>query len=420
MIAPVFYPYPPVWPEGMVNHKLALAMKNAGWHIDVIIAGNPAAKSRYPSDEHARIELSDHVHIVNLTQAKNLWHKVRHTTKGLFLSGRILKHLAWGMSVNEMVAGLHAKQNFDFILSRAIPDYAHFAALLVHRQTRIPWIANWNDPTPNHKFPPPYGDGPASPLRPDIASWYQLIGKHATWHTFPCERMRQYICSYFPGNIEARSSVVPHIAMGGTAAYPKPADDVFSLCYAGSISPPRDVNVFLEGVKRFVQSREMVNGFQVRFMVDKPEIVADCANSMDLTSIVAIEPSVPYTQMPKMLDSSDILVIIEPPLEEGIFMPSKIVDYAQIGRPILAVAPSKGTLNDVISNHGGGLSVDCRSPEAVAGAIETFYAHWREGSLDRRYGSSSLMSLFSEDRVLDLYAKLFNKIGDNPLKTSFR
>jgi len=52
MIAPVFYPHPPIWPEGIVNAKLALAMKRAGWYIDIIIAGYPdGSERRYPSEE---------------------------------------------------------------------------------------------------------------------------------------------------------------------------------------------------------------------------------------------------------------------------------------------------------------------------------------------------------------------------------
>ena len=77
---------------------------------------------------------------------------------------------------------------------------------------------------------------------------------------------------------------------------------------------------------------------------------------MGVEDVIKIEAAVPYSQMPKVLAKSDVLVIIEAPLKEGIFMPSKIVDYVQIGHPILALTPVVGTITDIFSKHGGGYS----------------------------------------------------------------
>jgi hypothetical protein len=35
---------------------------------------------------------------------------------------------------------------YDVIMSRALPDYAHLPALMLARMSGLPWIANWNDP----------------------------------------------------------------------------------------------------------------------------------------------------------------------------------------------------------------------------------------------------------------------------------
>ena len=151
--------------------------------------------------------------------------------------------------------------------------------------------------------------------------------------------------------------------------------------------------------------------FSVRFLVDRPEIVAETAKTIAVENVIKIEAAVPYSQMPEMLAKSDVLVIIEAPLKESIFLPAKIVDYVQIGRPILALAPVVGTITDIFSTHGGGIAVDCQSPDAVAQALQTLYTHWKEGTLNRTYGSDSLISLFSEERVLGLYMDLFKKLS---------
>jgi hypothetical protein len=135
---------------------------------------------------------------------------------------------------------------------------------------------------------------------------------------------------------------------------------------------------------------------------------------MGIDDVIKIEAAVPYSQIPKALGQSDALVIIEAPLKEGIFMPGKIVDYVQIGRPILALTPAVGTINDIFSKHGGGIAIDCQSPDAVAQALQKLYAHWKEGTLDSAYSSDSLYSLFSEERVLQQYMDLFNKLSIIP------
>jgi glycosyltransferase involved in cell wall biosynthesis len=407
MIAPVFYPYPPVWPEGIVNAKLALAMKNAGWQIDVIVAGYPDGSSRYPSEEGWE-ELVDNVHIIDEGQSKNVAHRLLNAAQGFVLTGKILQGLDWGLSVLKVVKSLNAKNRYDVILSRAIPDSAHFAALVVHRKTRIPWIANWNDPTPNHKFPPPYGKGPFSPLTPKLDKWYQAVCQHCSWHTFPSERLREYMCSYLPGQIKIKSSVIPHLAMEKFSITATPHVG-FSMCYAGSVLPPRDVTVFFEGIRRFRKMLDNADSFCVRFLVDRPEIVAESAKTMGLEEIIKIESTVPYSKMPEILSQSDVLVIIEAPLEEGIFMPSKISDYVQIGRPILALTPTIGTIVDIFSKHGGGIAVDCQSPEHVAQALQKLYVHWKAGMLNNIYSSSALINFLGEGQVLQLYLDLFKK-----------
>ena len=410
MIAPVFYPYPPVWPEGIVNAKLALAMKKAGWHIDIIVAGYSGGSSRYPSDTTDWQDLSNSIHIIKIAKPNTfIFKRILNAVRGVAITGQVFRRLEWGLSVLDAVEGLHAKFEYDVILSRAIPDYAHFAALLVHRQTRIPWVANWNDPTPNHKVPPPYGQGPNSQLTPYLQKWYSAVCRHCSWHTFPSERLRDYMCLYLPGKIDTRSSVIPHVAMGESNFYAPPGDQ-FSLCYAGSVLPPREVTVFFKALKRFKTSLNNAESFCVRFLVDKPELVAERAKAIGIEDVVKIEAAVPYSGMPEFLSRSDVLVIIEAPLKEGIFMPSKIVDYAQVRRPILALSPVAGTVADLFSKYGGGISVDCQSAESVGHALETLYAHWKSGTLNQDFDSGRLLGHFSEERVLGLYMDLIGKL----------
>ena len=95
MIAPIFYPYPPIFPEGMVNAKLALAMKKAGWYIDIIIAGSLKGSNRYPAGEDGWKELVNNVHVINMGHRKNRAYRLLNVVQGFVLTGRILPGLGW-------------------------------------------------------------------------------------------------------------------------------------------------------------------------------------------------------------------------------------------------------------------------------------------------------------------------------------
>ena len=117
-----------------------------------------------------------------------------------------------------------------------------------------------------------------------------------------------------------------------------------------------------------------------------------------------------YEDIQTIMSNSSVLVVIEAPFKEGVFLPSKFVDFVQTGRAIIAVSPSVGSLNDIISAYGGGIAVDCHSPLAVAKAIETLYAAWKSGTIDEKYGSFQLFDLFGEQRVIGDYRKLFKRV----------
>lgn len=108
--------------------------------------------------------------------------------------------------------------------------------------------------------------------------------------------------------------------------------------------------------------------------------------------------------------ASHVLVLIEAPLAEGIFLPSKVTDYVQAGRPILAVSPRNGTLADLLGANGGGLAADCTDPDAIYSALRALYDSWARGSLAHDYCPARLRALFSDAAVIPQYEALLERL----------
>lgn len=405
MFAPACFP--PGNPEAFVNANLVLAALRSGWTVDVVTL--ETVRHWYPHDPKAWGALAE----CSLPVAEG-----RRNTVALLLaaartvvrSGHPVGGGRWALPAAEAGLRLAAGTSYDCILSRALPPMAHLAALIAARKSGLPWIANWNDPVPAEKFPPPYAGGRGK--HASLAFWksrfYREVARKADWHTFPCERLRAYITDYLPKGTYARSSVVPHVALDRAAPVSNRGPG-FTLMHAGSLLPPRSPEVFLKGVGLFRERNRSLPDFSVVFLVDRPDEVRSAAKAQGVEDLVRIESSRPYTEMPAVLASADVLVIVEAPVEEGIFLPSKFVDYVRTGRPILALSPQVGTLADILK-QGGGIAVDGQQPEAVAGALQTMYQCWLNGTLDERFGSEQLFPSYSSETVIGQYREIIARI----------
>jgi glycosyltransferase involved in cell wall biosynthesis len=112
----------------------------------------------------------------------------------------------------------------------------------------------------------------------------------------------------------------------------------------------------------------------------------------------------------KIAGESSVLLIIEPPDSKGILLVSKLVDYIQTGRPILAITPDGETLHSILNNDGGGIAVDNDAPDEILSALLKLYEKWKEGILDTVYGSQKLLHLFTPATIIKQYEEIFSKL----------
>ena len=401
MIAPSCCP--PGNPEAFVNCNLVSAMLGAGWCVDVV-SGAEGDLNWYPGGGELWSEVAARSHSVRERPRTLPW-KALTCLDALLLSGQVTGAGRWAVPAARAALNLARARNYDVVLSRLLPGSAHLAAAIVAGKTGLPWIANWNDPL---QFPPPYGI-PGERLSPLERRSFRALARQAAWHTFPCERLRDYVCGDLPVEVRERSSVIPHLVPELAAPTRHPCGK-FSLLYAGSLRPPRDPRPFLAGVKLFLE-QSGARDLELHFVTDRPEEVTGPVAELALGDRTRIEPGRPYQELPRVMQDAEILVIIEADLEEGIFLPSKFVDYIQTGRPVLAVSPREGTLADILSRQGGGVAVDLARPESIASGIAALYRSWQQGRLEAEYGSERLRATFSRQAVLEQYRRLFARLG---------
>lgn len=405
MFASAFAPF--ANPEAIVNSKLALAFLNAGWDVDVI-SRNLAEESHYNYGSEwcePWLPLEKITHMVEYTVGG----KVRRLAGALWggvRMGHVIEGCRWAAHACDVGLHLHRGKPYDVILSRA----THLPAMIMSRKTGLPWIANWNDPS-GDKNPPPYGRGVQASLGFLYERYLRNVSRYASRHTFPSARMQRYICRYLSSGAGEKSSTIPHVAIRQMAQEKREKNEAFTVCHAGHISTHRNPETFLRGAAAFVKKTDLAGAFKIEIIGLSDVGIQNLAERFGLKENLHLAGTLSYFDTLNKLAQSDVLLVIEAPSPEGIYLPAKFVDYVQTSRAVLAITPKESTLKDIISHYGGGIAVDCLSSDDIALALQQLYSHWKKGTLKTKFSSNRLYHLFSPETILAQYERIFKAIG---------
>jgi len=413
MLAPACYPL--TGPEQIVNTKLVLAGIRAGWEIDVFSMMHGGYS--YPW-ETSDIWQSVAERIVYAPQTLSERSPSRFAMEiwGALQTGCPTRGAAWAAWAVRKGTQMARSRHYDFILSRSFP--AFIAGPILSHRTGIPLIMNWNDPWPPSAYPLPYGKGRNAAFSRSERSILGRAARRAVWHTFPSERLRRYMCPYLSEDVLGRSSVIPHVALSELCRKPTPHDeDCFLICHAGYAGEDRQLGALCAGIRQFMNNHTEKILLMIRTFGSSIGNLTKLAHTEGIGDCISSVNPMPYEKSLDVLAGSDCLMIMEGLWEEGVFLPSKMADYAQIGLPILALTPKSSEVGDILRAHGGGIAADNASPHDVAKAIQRLYLSWKKKTLQNEYGSSHLYSIFGEDTVMKQYAELFHKLAEREHRT---
>jgi glycosyltransferase involved in cell wall biosynthesis len=170
--------------------------------------------------------------------------------------------------------------------------------------------------------------------------------------------------------------------------------DSFLVTFAGTLGIAQALPSTLEAAERLDGSAELL------FVGDGPMkgIVVDLAREKGLRN-VRFHPQVPLEQIPPVLRASDALLVPlsgHPTFEQ--FVPSKMIDYMAVGRPV--VLSAAGEAARILELSGGGIAVAPEAPEELARAIRWLAEHPDEaaemGRRGRRFAAGRLRSVQAE------------------------
>lgn len=246
-----------------------------------------------------------------------------------------------------------AETGFDVIFSSFGPVASHYVASRLAKRYQIPWIADYRDPwSQNH----------IEGLR-GVRRWIEAaIERHVLK---PC-RLITTVSEPWRRQLELLHGKPAFLVFNGfdesdyltEAAAQSAVTGKMVINYTGTIYPgkqnPAD---FFRAIQELVQENAMdANALEVHFWGSKPDAVEPMAARFGVTGMVQCHGRVPHQQAiaEQWKANAQLLLECTDTNERGHY-PAKIFEYLAAQRPILAVGPKGGVVDELLQTTNAGV-----------------------------------------------------------------
>lgn len=322
----------------------------------------------------------------------------------------------WLDNVVQLAKKLHRRREFDLVYSRSWPMAAHAAGYWCSRALCLPWVANANDPWDRCFWPGLQRRQGTSLDRISGSFWLQRTFRHAQLLMFPSGRLANF--HFNLAGTHPATAIIPHVGCSqkneGRGKDAAGERSIFNLVHAGKLGTceisGRSARGLFAGLARFLDTTPEARPV-VRLLLVGPEDTQTraLAGEFGLGEQVAFVGPVSYEQSLNYISEASVCVLVEADIDEGIFLPSKFVDYITARKPVLALSPSSGVVADQ-AGRGGIVRVDPSDFLPIANALGDLYNDFRCGTLHFRCPPEDLVNEFTPETVT---RKFFSSIAQS-------
>lgn len=400
--------------EAICNSKVAYMLAESGYVVDVFSCDD---SSTYPTDVdyNKRLSSSKNINIYSVKPRYILLKKdklyriflnIIYNLSIFLITGYFYNGISIPYLIYKRVCK-HIKDNnirYDAVITRGFST--DLVGILMSKRFCVKWIANWNDPFPLQRFPAPYGQGYKAKLPYFQEKVIRDIQKYATLHTFPNNRLRDYMLKCFPFINLEQTMIIPHMAL--SSLMPRnilKEKNQLKIVHCGYLKKPRDPELFLRALS-IVKAYDKYSDLDFIFYLvgSYDDTVSDLIKDLGLSRNIVLIGSLNYKESMEFIAKCDLALIIEAQCEEGIYLPTKVVDSLQSSLPILCISPNPGVLKDIISNYKVGYYADNTSIDEITNILDKVFADYKAGSLPKI--SKSVIPYVFEDSIVKQYLSI--------------
>lgn len=267
--------------------------------------------------------------------------------------------------------------DIDVIFSSLNPAVCHLVAARLHRETGIPWVADFRD-----LWVDPYSS--SNWLRNFLDS---RLEKRVMKKSKPLVAISKSMAARLEAIHHKKVVVVENGFDTDDYLAEVPLTSRFTITYTGNIYPgKRDPTVLLEAIRQLLQEGKIsAKALEVRFFSSDRRVLSPIIKRYHLKEIAQIYDFVPFEDSARRQKESTVLLLLEwdSPLAAHVYS-SKIFEYLGAGRPVLAIAYKNGIIDRLLAESGCGVVLS-RVNEARELLLRWLHEFQENGTIQSHY-----------------------------------
>ncbi len=328
----IAYDFPPILsPESIQVQRRALTLAQNGHRVHVLTS---CEKSDFEFIDSTLGKDHDNltIHRTSKMPAEKWLHYI---CGGLEITDR---KFWWKFPAANAAIKIISEFKIDTLYTHSTPLVNHLAGLTVKKCLRdVHWTAHFSDPWTLN----PYISYRTKIQKHINKAYEDTIISGTDSLTVTSSKTKDLFIKGLNVNIN-KIKVLPHVFDPTLYQRKQSGSSKKIVAHTGNIYGLRSIAPFIKAVAK-VQPKNMEFHFYGRMRPTELKL----AHEKCPGHIKCFDP-IPYLESLKVLTDADILMVIDAPLKDSPFFPSKLADYIGAGKPIVALTPPSSTTTEII------------------------------------------------------------------------
>lgn len=291
----------------------------------------------------------------------------------------------------------------DMIISTGPPHSMHLIAMQLKNKTNLQWLADFRDPWTDidyfHHLPL------SSRARNKHYMLESKVLKNADIVTVVSNQMREKYRQF-----NANTYLLYNGFDGETAKDSSNLDKKFSMVHVGLVNADRiPTNLFFVLGELIKDNPDFARNLELTFVGKIADEVAVSLRNFGLNENVKIVPYVPHKEVQKYQESAQLLLLLlnDVPASKGI-VTGKVFEYFRAKRPILAIGPRDGDLDNLLRETKTGHLYDFGDKQRLKEGVLDAFNRYKKGEL---FSNSKKVSNFHRRSLTEELSMIIEKHG---------
>ncbi len=281
---------------------------------------------------------------------------------------------------------------------------------LAGQRSGPPWVAHLHDPYPSSAYPPSYAERTPLLSASEERATRRFL-RRAAAVTVPSDRLARWMATRSGVELTGRTVVLPHIGgpSGGRPAHTGLIDELCGdrpliLAHTGTLLRQRSPLALLRALDHLAatssswatQARVVLMGRVDRHHLGDG-VVGDLVTRLETQGCLRIhDRRTDHATALALASRAAAALLIEAGDPESPFFPAKLADYIALGRPVVALTPTRSVVRDLLGSDYP-LLCDPGDPGDVERALRAVDAAWRGGQLGQLTAPPTCRDLVSAE-----------------------